>query len=515
MRRNSSFCDKNHSSIKLSDKWPPLSIHIRCLRFRHCRDNHDLTYACIRAEEDRGNLRLSLKSQNKCAGPGYRRLFRLCLSEQCYGYGFRSLQLSYSLPAICSATENYLLYNTLGRNYLTYGFVRDTTTGIYDTTSRITVTYDAAGDPVMSLSEDRNPTTGAWTVYSRNTNIFNAAHYLLKRTTERWRSSGSVWDTNAQRVYAYNAQGFETKNVSRNWSTTTHLQISGDSVLTGYDASGTLEMSYSRYVYSSTVKKYVPSVRSIYVRSGTGQVDTSYRDVWDAAANAWKPDVKNISTYAAGKLIADTAYSWNTATSSWKLSGKSIHTYAASGKHLADTGYSWNAATASWKLSSLHTYTALTLGYTVTDYNWNATSNSFEPYFRSSNDTNSYGQVLQEFYEDYVPGIGWQTNFGSKNYYETYGTTSIASANASPPRLSLSPNPASGFITASIQWEAQQDFTITVVDMQGRVVQQIAGNSAKNSRTIIPVDALLAGTYILRVAGESGVSASKVFVVRH
>jgi hypothetical protein len=51
--------------------------------------------------------------------------------------------------------------------------------------------------------------------------------------------------------------------------------------------------------------------------------------------------------------------------------------------------------------------------------------------------------------------------------------------------------------------------------MQGRIVQQTEGNDTKQNRTIIPVDALPAGTYILKVTGETGAGILRVFVVQH
>ncbi len=60
---------------------------------------------------------------------------------------------SYYIPSgrLIPRAKSILLRDAQGRNYLTYDFVRDTATGLYDTTGRLSKTYDASGDPIVLL----------------------------------------------------------------------------------------------------------------------------------------------------------------------------------------------------------------------------------------------------------------------------------------------------------------------------------------------------------------------------
>ncbi len=215
---------------------------------------------------------------------------------------------------------------------------------------------------------------------------------MIKYTIERWRSSGSIWDSTSYQVYEYNAQGLNTKNVHINWSVTTHLRISGDSILTSYNASGTIPTKDSSYAYSTTAKKFFLRGRNTYVPNGS--TSTAFRDTRDTLANVWKPAYKDFFTYSSsGTLLTDTLFIWNTATSTWRL-------------------------------NSVVVSTPLSRGHIDNLYYWNTTTNSFDLSFRTTIDTNSYGQQVTEFYEDYNAGV-WETNFGYRNYYELYGPAAV------------------------------------------------------------------------------------------
>ncbi len=111
---------------------------------------------------------------------------------------------------------------------------------------------------------------------------------------------------------------------------------------------------------------------------------------------------------------------------------------------------------------------------------------------------------------------GWtalgQMLYFSSNVIVDTEETPEASASA----LRAFPNPASGAATVAVTLDRAQAVTLTVHDLLGREVATLASGetAAGETRFALPVQSLQAGTYLVRLQRENGVSTQTITVVR-
>ena len=120
------------------------------------------------------------------------------------------------------------------------------------------------------------------------------------------------------------------------------------------------------------------------------------------------------------------------------------------------------------------------------------------------------------FYSALTPGMytvrGFVGGLGDPVYGEATTTITVlapplapedgASAAGGALRV-VGPNPARGSVAVALQSRAAETVTLAVVDALGRVVRTVGvGASAGETRVVLDVRGLPAGTYVLRVAGR-------------
>lgn len=92
---------------------------------------------------------------------------------------------------------------------------------------------------------------------------------------------------------------------------------------------------------------------------------------------------------------------------------------------------------------------------------------------------------------------------------ETYaGLNEFANAH----NLNIYPNPTSDVLNVSFDAQAKE-YTISILDIQGREVATHAYSNLSGQQTItLPVDALVSGNYLVKIASENGSTVEKVLI---
>jgi hypothetical protein len=94
-------------------------------------------------------------------------------------------------------------------------------------------------------------------------------------------------------------------------------------------------------------------------------------------------------------------------------------------------------------------------------------------------------------------------------YYELVWPTSIAASPVTD--FKLYPVPAVGMLNVRAQWKEAQAFTVSICDMQGRVLRSWKEDTCVLYTRSIALDGFAKGNYILTLQGKERVS--KVFAV--
>jgi hypothetical protein len=91
------------------------------------------------------------------------------------------------------------------------------------------------------------------------------------------------------------------------------------------------------------------------------------------------------------------------------------------------------------------------------------------------------------------------------------GVNNMPSVNGS---VSVVPVPASTAVTIGVNWNEAQDFTVSVVSINGVLINTWTVKAAAATQFTMPVDAMPTGNYIVKVTGNNG-SIVKQFTVAH
>jgi hypothetical protein len=92
---------------------------------------------------------------------------------------------------------------------------------------------------------------------------------------------------------------------------------------------------------------------------------------------------------------------------------------------------------------------------------------------------------------------------------KTSGTASITEASAEI-GMAVYPNPASGLVNVS--FEGKGDYTVSIMDVSGRVVATQAVSAAGTTNVEMPISSLQAGNYFVSVASGASSYTQKLMV---
>jgi hypothetical protein len=148
--------------------------------------------------------------------------------------------------------------------------------------------------------------------------------------------------------------------------------------------------------------------------------------------------------------------------------------------------------------------------------NWNTGTSTWDNSERQQRTYNSFNRFTSIWMDHWNAGI-WQvltTDEKYNYYYETYNTTGVENV-AATSNFSLYPVPAQNVVRIEKTWSEPQAFTVSITDMQGRMIRSYSEKATANYSRNIDVNQLAAGNYVIKVAGVNGKASYQQFSVIH
>ena len=324
----------------------------------------------------------------------------------------------------------------------------------------------------------------------------------------------SYWQGIVGERYTYNTTGqvltdttlqYSFVPIHRNEESYTWLKINS------YNTSGTLVTTHTLKATSNPLHQWDTTKREIYHYSSTGLLLAKQTDT--LLSTGFSTNDSSLYSYNTSGLCT-LSLSKKLINSNWVNQNGHAYTYNTHGDIAAqyDIDFTHSIAdttditftfynTAYLPQGVVHSKryynTLLTLDSTGTIYNTNNLPDTFVQYFWSNN---MWSHEVNKA-------------MSAKYIYETYTPSGITGVAGNEAQLSLYPIPAANMLYLQLKEKEQQQYTVSVTDMQGRQVffQIYMGNTTQAINT----SQFPAGVYtIILYSGKGSVQHSKFTVVR-
>lgn len=346
---------------------------------------------------------------------------------------------------------------------------------------------------------------------SRSRQSFDAAENIKTRSEQDWDAASSSFTDNSLTVSSYNTDNQVTAD-SILESDGTALQIKSKQI-TNYtatkDISETVDqewngsswdnLSRNTYLYAAAKKPsqlYVQiwngsgwdSVgRITYMYDGSGNLSTELMEFQDLSTKTWDNSTFRTYTYdAAGNKRSEKVQQWDFGASSWK-DYQYYDNHFDAGNRLIES-----------IMSLVSGGTLDTFNHTVYKYN---TYNQV-----TEEQTNPWDRTLRSWYED--------NGYASRYYYEEYSPTSLKET-AVQGSMQVFPVPAKDKLQLELSLQEAQACSITLTDLQGRVLQSSSYAAGSVLKEMIPVSHLAPGSYFITINGTKGAYLVKQVIIAH
>ncbi|RYE24774.1 MAG: T9SS type A sorting domain-containing protein [Sphingobacteriales bacterium] len=353
-----------------------------------------------------------------------------------------------------------------------------------------------------------NTGTASWDKSSQTISTYDTKQNLETATSQNW--NGTAWVNTNKSLYAYDANNNNTQVITQNWNGTT-FENNRRTTKT-YDANNRLTEN-TEQTWDGSAWANTNGNKTIFTYTASGRPETKITQSW--SSGAWKNDNKYFYNYTGNNIYPDdqVAQNWNGTT--WDNVSKQIYTYASPG--VLQTSVSQDWISGAWQnsgKSDLTTDANTGSITTVISATWDGSawknSSKINYGFNSNNLVSSYdGQSWNAggFWE-YAVGAIKQTV-----YYEQY-TNNVAGVDAQQGTLKLYPNPVLNMLNIDMAWDNAEPFTVTVYDMQGRVVRHFTEVATKNYSKTIGTDDMSIGSYMLVIKGAKGQTSAMFNVIK-
>lgn len=325
--------------------------------------------------------------------------------------------------------------------------------------------------------------------YSNNT-IEKVTYTTLQKT--------QVWEDSARFLYQYDIDGKMLTSTLETWQggawrTTQPAEITylgglPKEMVTLQDKL-VLEYDNNKLVSSTHSAKSLGGNNTWELKgktnySYTGDVVTStVEQVWNGTSGDWVNVTRTDYFYSGKNLDGMEEFTWN--GSNWLQSKKNIYTYDAQGNKLSDLTQKWKQsdnAYVNFKEED-YSYNVYNQPVEITTYTW--INNSWQ---------HAEEDAQLRFYYDFP--------------------TAVEDVSLTNNSLRAYPMPATNVLNLDIRFSQPQDFTVAIVDMQGRVVRQWAEQPQLQYNRSIPVTDLVMGSYFIKVTGERSQLTERLLIVR-
>ncbi|MES2701265.1 MAG: T9SS type A sorting domain-containing protein [Bacteroidota bacterium] len=344
--------------------------------------------------------------------------------------------------------------------------------------------FDSLNNLVSTVSQYWNGSS--WVNFNKTLNLYTAGKISTK-LMQTW--GGSSWVNVAQNLYSYDAAGRVYSDQYQTWFAATSSFTPNTQIVNFYDLGGNKTTELTQ-VYNAGLGTYDYSARRQYAYSATNQLLTTTYSTWNGSA--WVNNSMYTSSFdTSGNRTTQLFQMFNTATSAWTNTTLQVFSsFTAMQMPQMEVLQTWDTAGGgTWKNSKQYTRTY-----------------------------NSFGQLTSMTGISWNPAGLWEFASGdpmNRYYYATYTTASVTAVANNGGEANVYPVPAQGMLNIDLTWKQAQSATITIVDVQGRVIRNWETTEGTQYHSSIAVDNFAAGTYMILINGTTEGRIVKQLVVAH
>ena len=367
-------------------------------------------------------------------------------------------------------------------NFTTWDYVGDTA---YQNAWYYVQTFDSLNNLKSTISQMWS--SGAWVPVTNMIYFYDTMNRVTYNILQTW--SGTEWVSSTRHDYSFNSSNQMYLDLLQTWNTFTLNWDPASQKTYYFDASGTL-INETDQTFIATVPTY--TIQYAYTQSATKNTTT-------------------VSTWSGTGWVNDSLYT-DTFDSS-------------TGNRIMSSRQLYNAVSSVWMNETLHLYSNFVSGtglpQTDVYQTWDsAGSGLWVNVMQFTNTYNGSNQLTSE------KGTSWNVGAGlfesalndpmHKFYYSTYSPSGITVKTAlnNGGEANIYPVPAQNMLHVDLRWNEAQSATISIYDMQGRVVRQWNAPVGTQYNSAVSVDNLATGTYFVKILGTEG-QIVKQLVVAH
>ncbi|MGN6568094.1 MAG: T9SS type A sorting domain-containing protein [Flavipsychrobacter sp.] len=414
-------------------------------------------------------------------------------------YGTHAQVLVHRLVGIANAQYTASGFSPTDSTALSYSKLRTSNikTGVYKYDSAVVYTYNSGYSRFSKTTNTFFPndsvvffrqylwadTASKWNIYSSTNFLFNSIERDSIRSVQI--DTGSGLDNYEQYLYYYDANKNLKYLLKNTWNGASWFF--SDSTIYTYNTSNNLTSRVYK-VFFPAGGTYVNSEEDIYSYNTSGQLTKAMHNSWDKFASNWSISGRDLYTYdGSGNLSTIIHFSLD-ASSRLVPSSKDSNAYDASMNLISSTNMIFDTASKTFVNNTMYavTYDTSNRPLVYTTQSWNG---SGWTYF--------IGQDKQTHY-----------------YYQLYADTSTSVSNVNNiVAFNIYPVPASSFFNININWQNAQPFTISMYDINGRLVKQWTEKATKNYHKAIFTSDLNSGNYFIKVNSDSGQLTQQINII--
>lgn len=359
----------------------------------------------------------------------------------------------------------------------------------------------------------------------------NDDHVLFDlSTTYVYNSSSLQYENSRQRI-----QFFTDNKVSeliyKKWHTITSAWKNAERYLYTYDNNGKMHSSLLQMWYGTlwtnninSVLNYDQNNNIVQMNSSTYTIEFVYdqdnnlimiEDKTWSQGNGWSNNERKKYTYTGDDVSVYILEKW--VNNAWVYSEKWEYAYDMNDNVVLATEYDWNGTGWQKLTEEAYTYDANDNMLQKTVKTWDGVSGLFVNGSREVRTYNSQNLPV-ELVSYTWNGSTWAHTANDviiRYYYEQYFPTNINNTIAGESAVNLYPVPAADILNVKFDLNSNQDITVSVSDVTGKVVFTDRMNGVNAYNKAIPVSDMPAGAYFVQVAGGKGAKLSGKFVVTH
>ena len=344
---------------------------------------------------------------------------------------------------------------------------------------------------------------------------FDGNNNLTSNVAQYW--NGTAWVNNTKNLYFYDTANRLTSMVLQSWGGTSWVNVAED--LYSYDAAGHVYSDQYMLWYMPTTT-FMPSSQKVYFYDLTGNKTTELGQVYNSTLGTYDYSTRYLYTYNSANQLLTTTYStWD--GSAWVNSTLYTNTYDSTGNRTTQLYQTYDGTSSVWVNTTLNLYSSFTgshMAQSETDQVWDTTGGGMWVNTRKYTYTyNSYSQMTSSTGISWNSGGFWEYALGdpmSNYYYGTYTTSSVTNISNKGGEANVYPVPAQNMLHIDLAWNEAQPSTITIIDVQGRIVRNWDAPSGTQYHSSISVDNFADGVYFIRISGAQG-QIVKQLVVAH